>query len=564
MEPCGNTSRWDVVIGITLLGVFLSASAQAATFTVNNPLDVVDAAPGNGVCETAPGNGVCTLRAAIQETNALGGAQIILPPNIYRLDITNQLAITSNLTIAGDDASTTIIDGNKSARVNSGIFSIRAGVTVSISGVTIRNGAAGGILNNGGTLTLTNSIVSGNNTNSSGGGISNNGGTLMLTNSTVSGNSAKVDGAGIISSNGTLTVATVTLINSTVSGNNAGAATASSGGGIYNLGRTLTLINSTVSGNSVVCCAGGGGIYNAGVASTLTLINSTVSGNSTVCCGGGIQNYGTMMLTNSTVSGNSTTGDGGGIYNGYLANLFNATITNNQADADINGSGTGGGVFNSTGYTLTFQNTIIAENFEGLTRGDCAGTIVSRPRNLMEVINSSHCTIVGTVPILAPPKLDALQSNGGPTQTHALQAGSPAIDAGDSFGCRDQFGVLLTTDQRGFPRAVAGGKNDGLCDIGAYEFTRVGVEFNEVLSGALGQTSVLAAGVESSGASRGPAFQLFNTSGVLQTTQFALNPDFRIDLSFVLGNFDADAADEVLVGGRETTGLSARAGLSAL
>jgi glucose/arabinose dehydrogenase len=67
--------------------------------------------------------------------------------------------------------------------------------------------------------------------------------------------------------------------------------------------------------------------------------------------------------------------------------------------------------------------------------------------------------------------------------------------------------------------------------------------------------SVLAAGGESTGFSRGPAFQLFNTSGVLQT-QFALNPDFRSDLSFIFGNFDADAADEVLVGGRETSGLA--------
>jgi len=75
-----------------------------------------------------------------------------------------------------------------------------------------------------------------------------------------------------------------------------------------------------------------------------------------------------------------------------------------------------------------------------------------------------------------------------------------------------------------------------------------------------GAGPVLAGGIESAtglgGLGRGPAFQLFNTSGVLQTTQFVLNPDFRSDVSFVLGNFDGDAADEVLVGGRETTGLA--------
>jgi Cellulase (glycosyl hydrolase family 5) len=67
---------------------------------------------------------------------------------------------------------------------------------------------------------------------------------------------------------------------------------------------------------------------------------------------------------------------------------------------------------------------------------------------------------------------------------------------------------------------------------------------------------LLAGGVERSGLSRGAAFQLFNASGVLQTTRFALNPDFRSELSFVLGNFDADGAHEVLVGGRETSGLA--------
>jgi hypothetical protein len=64
---------------------------------------------------------------------------------------------------------------------------------------------------------------------------------------------------------------------------------------------------------------------------------------------------------------------------------------------------------------------------------------------------------------LADPKLGPLQSNGGPTQTHALLPGSPAIDAGNPGGCRDKLGALLITDQRGFPRPAVG------CDIGAYE-----------------------------------------------------------------------------------------------
>jgi hypothetical protein len=140
-----HRDNWGFVTGITLLGVFLSASAQAATFTVNNPLDVVDAAPGNGICETAPGDGVCTLRAAIQETNALAGAdEIILPPNTYLLTIVSELGITGSVTITGGGASTTIIDGNKSVRPNSRVLVAGSGITVNISGVTIRNGETGG------------------------------------------------------------------------------------------------------------------------------------------------------------------------------------------------------------------------------------------------------------------------------------------------------------------------------------------------------------------------------------------------------------------------------------
>ncbi|MGB7951982.1 MAG: choice-of-anchor Q domain-containing protein, partial [Candidatus Binatia bacterium] len=431
-----KNSAWGIALVITLLGAFLSTSAQAATFRVNSPSDVVDANPGNGVCETAAGNGICTLRAAIQETNVLVGPnQIILPPNTYLLTIVDTLIIDAqiirdSLTITGGGAATTIIDGNKTLRPNREVLRIDSGATVSISGVTIRNGRGGGIRNTG-TLTLTNITVSGN-SGDFGGGIRNFG-TLTLTNSTVSGNGAD-----------------------------------SSGGGIRNSG-TLTLTNSTVSGNSGGL---GGGIFNA---DTLTLTNITVSGNSGGF-GGGIFNEGTLTLTNSTVSGNSADDDGGGIYNNFgTVSAFNSTITDNRADADIDFTGTGGGVFN--GATFNFQNTILAGNFisrlgfpvDILIPSDCAGTINSNRNNLMSSLDS--CTVNGSAPTVASPLLGPLQNNGGPTQTHALLAGSPAIDAGSPGGCQDQFGALVVKDQRGFRRTVDGNR-DGTarCDIGAVEF----------------------------------------------------------------------------------------------
>jgi hypothetical protein len=402
-----NRSRWAAaVVTIALLWVFLSVSAHAAVFTVNTPSDgfagAFDAKPGDGVCETARGNGICALRAAIQETNALAGDDtIILPPNIYQLSINlidSSLIIAGNLTITGGGASTTIIRGG----VESQLLVIRSGFALNLSGVTILGaGIAGSGISNGGTLTLTDSIVSRGST----GGIGNSG--------------------------------------------------------------TATLINSTVSGNANL-----GGIFNNG---TVTLINSTVSGNFSAA-GGGIRNSGTVTLINSTVSGNRAIDKGGGIYNSGIANLFNATITNNQAGSSLSSGslGSGGGVFNASGATFNFQNTILAGNFETMgvpapppinttfvsTPGECDGTINSIGSNLMTM---TDCTVSGSAPILGNPNLGPLQNNGGPTQTHALFSGSPAIDAGNPGGCRDEFGALLTTDQRGFNRPALG------CDIGAFE-----------------------------------------------------------------------------------------------
>ena len=193
----------------------------------------------------------------------------------------------------------------------------------------------------------------------------------------------------------------------------------------------------------------------------MTLTNSTVSGNSATGFGGGICNSGTLTLTNSTVSGNSAGENGGGILNNDgIANLFNGTITDNRADADLDGSGIGGGVLNVLGSTFNFQNTIIAGNLETVFQPfaaerffvfrDCAGTLTSNGNNLMRKSSIARSTVAA--PIVADPLLGPLQNNGGPTQTHALLAGSPAIDAGNPGGCRDQFGALLLKDQRGLRR----------------------------------------------------------------------------------------------------------------
>src|SRR5262245_33604966 len=254
LQTSQNLDPRSIGLGIALLAILLSTSTHAAVFTVNSSFDVSDANPGNGICETATGNGACTLRAAIQETNALpGGDEINLAPGTYLLTIVNELLITDTLTITGGGASSTIIDGNKSARPNSRVLLVGSGITVNITGVTIRNGGtngSGGGIFNVGTLALSNIIVSDNQDDEDGGGIFSSG-ILTLTNSTVTGNTAADDAGGIFN----ITGGTMTLTNITVSRNSAG----DGGGGIRNSG-TLTLTNSTVSANSAG--QNGGGIYN--------------------------------------------------------------------------------------------------------------------------------------------------------------------------------------------------------------------------------------------------------------------------------------------------------------
>ena len=275
---------------------------------------------------------------------AVSGDSIIVAHAIYA----ENLAIGKNLTILGSGAATTIIDGGGTATV----VTISNGTHVTLSKMTIRNGnastvvvidftmraIAGGGISNSGTLTLTNSTVSGNWApipcirffvfceltagTASGGGIYNSG-ALIISNSIISGNHAgsycngtpcSAFGGGIYN-RGTLMI----IKNSTLTGNSAGTACSTSiscrvgvGGAFYTFGGAVTLNNSTVAGNSAYRCSGvcsgtGGAIVNG--SGNLAMNNSTVSGNSA----GGIFNDGTATLQNSIVANNSDTNCGGTI-----------------------------------------------------------------------------------------------------------------------------------------------------------------------------------------------------------------------------------------------------------
>jgi RTX calcium-binding nonapeptide repeat (4 copies) len=241
------------------------------------------------------------------------------------------------------------------------------------------------------------------------------------------------------------------------------------GGGIDRVIHVLGGGNLTGSGFTVRngrTTQSGGGIRNEG---TLSLSNLTISGNETTASyGGGIANAGTavMSLANVTISGNRAEGDGGGIDQGLggLANLENVTIAGNTADTDGDAGG-GGGVLVAPGTvlepegTFNLRNTIIAGNSDISPPGvgqahDCGGTLRSQGHNLIGDGGGCGFAPRGTDLTGVAPRLGPLANNGGLTFTHALGAGSPAINAGGPGA--------TATDQRGVPRRAP--------DIGAYEY----------------------------------------------------------------------------------------------
>jgi hypothetical protein len=268
-----------------------------------------------------------------------------------------------------------------------------------------------------------------------------------------------------INSGKTVSISGLTITNGTVSDN--------SGGGIYNDHAALTLTNCAVVGNSVIATTSGsvagGGVFNDGESGSamLTIKNSTFSGNSVGGEGGGVLNGGfqgsaTLTVTNSTFSGNSADLDGGGVYNDGALGSATLTVTNSTFSGNSAGVD-GGGIYNdgnSGSATLTLGSTILKTGASGPNISNSAGTVKSLGYNLSSDDESAFLNQTGdqnsTDPMLGP-----LENNGGPTQTHELLVGSPAIDAGDP-----NFTPPPNYDQRGAPFARV---VNGRIDIGAFE-----------------------------------------------------------------------------------------------
>jgi CSLREA domain-containing protein len=271
----------------------------AAPIVVNTLADTFDLNPN-----------VTSLREAINIANGFAGDDVItfLPGLTGTIQLSSALPdLNSNIDIQGPGANVLAVRRNAGGDYR--ILLINA-ATVAISGLTLTNGNTpgdGGAILNGGTLTLSNSTLSGNHA-TYGGGISNQG-TLTLSNSTLSGNSAGLSGGAIL--NGGM----LTLSNSTLSGNHA----TFSGGGLYNFTKgsnSATLTNATITANRADTTAPGGGIFTVG---TLMLRNTIVAGNSHGTAGARDDIFGAVGA-----SAFNLVGDGTGL----------SGITNNDANGN--------------------------------------------------------------------------------------------------------------------------------------------------------------------------------------------------------------------------------------
>jgi CSLREA domain-containing protein len=408
------------------------SAARAANFVVNTTLDSTDSNLGNGLCGNT--EGFCSLRAAVQQANALAGPDTItLGAHSYEVTTvqsiplgfdeedaaaSGDLDVTSEITIVGAGADATVIGGGGDGERADRVFHVLPEGDLTLSQLAVRDGVAksaetslGGGVYNQGILDLSECVVAENDANAGGGVF--NAGTLTVDSCTFSGNDAEdvlitnAYGGALMSS---VSLADVRITASTFSGNSADLA----GHAIFLTGGSLILENSTLSGNL-------GGVGDA----ALVIQNADVE------------------LTNVTLVGNAGVG----------LNAFSFSGTN----------------------TLDVANTIVANNGGNECNISGQSPILTITRGL-----ASDATCTGFDLPSTNPQLGALADNGGPTLTHLPLPGSPAIDAGAaSPTCPD-------VDQRGETRPVDGdGDSSAECDIGAVEAPEPGALAGGALALAL-------------------------------------------------------------------------------
>ncbi len=384
--------------------LLLATSADAATFRVNATTDAVDAAPGDGACATA--GAVCTLRAAVQEANALAGPdRIRVPAGQYELTragtgendaVTGDLDVRGRLRVVGAGSASTIVDGNGLDRV----FDVQPNARVTLTKLALRGGDAG--------------------SGAGGGANAGTGSRLVVKRMLVEANEAFA------------------------------------GGGIAATGR-LVMATTTVHGN--VASIGGGVAVQGGSAIRTSTLNDNVAAGVGSFTGHDVlaQGAGTVEIANSTITGQvqviafcqpgpvRTCTDGADVV------LANATVNEvsrvvQRLDQDVLHEG-----------SVTLRNTILSV---------CGSELISQGYNF---IVAEGCTILGDlsgVIVGDTPLLGSLKDNGGPTFTRLPNAISDAVEGGNPATPGSGGAACEATDQRGVLRDPT---VTGRCDIGAVE-----------------------------------------------------------------------------------------------
>jgi hypothetical protein len=386
-----------VVVAALLAAFGLPAAARATTLFVTTTATDPGPANGQGACA---GGGACSLRQAVNTAPTivdLSGAPTVisLPAATLARDGTlGPVQVTSPLTIAGQGAQATTIIGSGDPSP-SGALSITGPVGGTPTAVTLRD------------LTIFGGVA----------GV------------------ASPRGGGVSVLRGALTVSRVAIHDNHARAN---ASATASGGGIDVQNGSLDMRDSALSGNDAT------GVVHAN--------------NSAGALGGGIGlTTSTATITNSTVAGNTvdaTTGAAGGgginVLGGTVA-LDGVTVARNTAKGGANN--TQGGNISALSNAVSARASIVA-NGVAPAQANCFASVASQGGNvedLHECGMTASTDRSGTDPQLAP-----LQANGGPTETMAIPAGSPAVDLATSCD--------LTADQRGVPRPQG-----AACDSGAFE-----------------------------------------------------------------------------------------------
>ncbi len=239
---------------------------------------------------------------------------------------------------------------------------------------------------------------------------------------------------------------TLTITRTVIRGNNAN--NIGEGGGILN-GGTLTMTSSTLEENEdgMNTIHGGAALYNAGNAAYATLISSTISRNGLLAEQDAIWTDGNLSMTNSTISGNGGDGinlDFGEAHLDYVTIAFNARA----------------GMSGVSGHWYVTNSLLVSNG-----SGDCSPNLPLSIPQLSNIMDSDGSCGGLTAPA-ADIRLAPLGLYGGPNMTHALGAGSAALDRVDPLPDTSQSPTCIPTDQRSRQRPFGPG-----CDLGAFEYS---------------------------------------------------------------------------------------------